>query len=79
MGTINNRRRNYLLRVKLVSDIVEQHYEPGSYANSYYKVWRKYVYPQYPMCYRTMLNYVSTPVPRELRQPEAVQLKLWEE
>ena len=78
-GIMNRRRKNYLLRVKNVCDIVEKHYEPGTYEKSYYKVWLRYVYPVYPMCYRTMLNYVNTVVPGSLKKEHAVQLSLWQE
>lgn len=77
MGVMNGRRRNYLLRVKNVCDIVEKHYEPGTYEKSYYKVWMRYVYPVYPMCYRTMLNYINTVVPGSLKKEAAVQLSLF--
>ena len=52
---------NTLRRMRLVCNIVQQHYEPGNYAKSYFKVWQQYVYPVYPCCYRTMLNYINTP------------------
>lgn len=54
--------KNTLRRIKLVCDIVQQHYEPGNYAKSYYKVWRQYVNPVYPCCYRTLLKYINTPL-----------------
>lgn len=52
--------KNTLRRIKLVCDIVQQHYEPGNYAKSYFKIWKQYVNPVYPCCYRTMLNYINT-------------------
>ncbi len=54
--------KNTMQRIKLVCDIVQRHYEAGNYAKSYYKVWQKYVNPVYPCCYRTMLNYINTPI-----------------
>lgn len=54
--------KNMLLKIRNVCEIVNQHYEPGNYAKSYYKVWSQYVYPLYPMCYRTLLKYISTPL-----------------
>lgn len=57
---------NYLRRVKHVCEIVNQHYEPGNYSKSYKKVWLQYVYPVYPMCYRTLLNYLGVAVPKSL-------------
>ena len=35
--------KNTLRRIKLVCDIVQQHYEPGNYAKSYFQVWRNFV------------------------------------
>lgn len=54
--------KNTLRRMKLVCDIVQEHYEPGNYAKSYYKVWQRYVNPVYPCCYRTLLEYINTPL-----------------
>lgn len=33
----------------------------------YKEIWRKYVYPIYPMCYHTYLSYIRTPM-SELRE-----------
>lgn len=54
---INTRRR-----IKLVCDIVNQHYEPGNQSKCYKAVYRRYVNPVYPMCYHTFLKYINTPV-----------------
>ena len=32
--------KNTLRRIKLVCDIVQQHYEPGNHAKSYFQVWK---------------------------------------
>ena len=64
------RNINTLRRVRLVCAIVKEHYEPGVLRKCYKAVWREHVYPVYPMCYRTFLNYVSTP-PSLLREAEA--------
>ena len=73
---MTNRKLYHLMRVSNVCRIVDAHYEPGNYSKSYYQIWRKYVLPVYPMCYRTLLNYVNTPVPRGVRE-NAVQLSLF--
>lgn len=52
-------------RVGLVCQIVQEHYEPGDQSKCYRQVWKLYVNPVYPMCYRTMLRYIATPVPKE--------------
>lgn len=71
---------NTILRMRHVCKIVNEHYEAGNYAKSYYKVWKNYVYPVYPMCYRTLLKYVSTPLGVEEQKEEKedkLQLKLF--
>jgi hypothetical protein len=51
--------------MKLVCKIVQEHYEPGDQSKCYHQVWKLYVNPIYPMCYRTMLRYIATPLPNE--------------
>lgn len=70
--------KNTLRRIKLVCDIVQRHYEPGNYAKSYFKVWQQYVNPVYPCCYRTMLNYINTPVGKLDDGAERQQMKLFD-
>ena len=73
MGKKGGKRNiNTLRRIKLVCDIVNQHYESGVLRKCYKAVWRQRVYPKYPMCYRTFLNYVSTP-PGELQRAEETE------
>ena len=61
MGKKGGKRNiNTLRRIRLVCAIVKEHYEPGVLKKCYKAVWREHVYPVYPMCYRTFLNYVST-------------------
>ena len=44
---------------------MQEHYEPGDQSKCYRQVWKLYVNPIYPMCYRTMLRYIATPLPNE--------------
>lgn len=71
--------KNTLLRIRKVCNIVQQHYESGNYAKSYYKVWEQYVYPVYPMCYHTLLKYINTPLGelQESAVEDKLQLKLF--
>lgn len=67
--------------MKLVCDIVQQYYEPGNYAKSYFKVWKNHVNPVYPMSYHTLIKYINTPLGalREAeRKNERKQLKLFD-
>lgn len=70
MGKKGGKRNiNTLRRIRLVCEIAREHYEPGNLRRCYKEVWRRYVNPIYPMCYRTFLDYVSTP-PGELQRAE---------
>lgn len=59
---MGKRNKNTELRIKNVCDIVQQHYEAGNQSKCYKAVWRYKVYPIYPMCYRTFLNYINTSI-----------------
>lgn len=70
--------KNTLKRIDLVCRIVKEHYEPGRRDRCYKEVWRRYVYPVYPMCYRTFLNYIGVNVELEMRKNNnARQLSLF--
>lgn len=64
MGRVKH-HKNFINRIRLVCQIVQEHYEPGDQSKSYYQIWKKFVNPVYPMCYRTLLRYISTPLPKE--------------
>ncbi len=53
---------NTAKRIKIVCDITQEYYEPGNRAKCYKEIWRRYVNPLYPMCYRTYLAYINTPL-----------------
>ena len=69
--------KDTLKRFSLVSDIVRQLYEPGRRDRCYKEVWRRYVYPVYPMCYRTFLHYIGVNVEQEMRRSRDAQLQLF--
>lgn len=71
-----SRHRNTLLRMKNVCEIAAKYYEPGRADRCYKEVWRRYVYPIYPCCYRTFLNYIGVPVDAELKKQSAGQMSL---
>ena len=56
---------------------VRRHYEPGRRDRCYKEVWRRYVYPVYPMCYRTFLNYIGVNIHQERTRNEDRQLSLF--
>ena len=69
--------RNTIKRIELVCEIVKEHYEPGRRDLCYKEVWRRYVYPVYPMCYRTFLNYIGVNVAQERKKNLNRQLSLF--
>ena len=63
-------------RIKKVRALTERYYEPGNNQRCYKAVWKKYVNPIYPMCYRTYLNYLNIPTPPP--KPTAIELTLFD-
>lgn len=51
--------RNKLMMYKRILDIVDKHYEAG--VTTYAGVWRRHVYPVYPISYQTFLKIVNLP------------------
>lgn len=51
--------RNRLLMYRNVLEIVDKHYEEG--ITTYSGVWRRHVYPVYPMSYQTFMKIVGCP------------------
>lgn len=64
-------------RVQLVRKLTERYYEAGNNQKCYKAIWRKYINPIYPMCYRTYLNYLNIPTPPP-PAPTPLQLSLFE-
>lgn len=64
-------------RVQLVRELTQRYYEAGNNRRCYKAVWKKYVNPIYPMCYRTYLNYLSIPAPSQ-HTPTDLQLSLFD-
>lgn len=52
-------------RIREVCDLAAEHYEPGNQSKCYRAVWRKHIEPKYGICYRTFLNYINEPLPKE--------------
>ncbi len=65
--------KSTLERVKLIKMLTDRYYERGNNARCYKEVWRKYINPIYPMCYRTYLNYLNIDTPPA---PLTTQLQL---
>ncbi|MDE5944543.1 MAG: hypothetical protein K2K83_02630 [Rikenella sp.] len=58
-------KKGYYKRAKALQELTAQHYEPERHDRCYKWVWRKYVYPQFGICYHSYLRYLHTEVPAE--------------
>ena len=50
-------------RAKNIRQLTERYYEPGNNARCYKRIWKRYIYPIYPMSYWTYLRYLGIPTP----------------
>ena len=50
---------NYIRRARLVKQIVDSHYEPGSHRGCLRYIWRVHVNPIYPMSESTFYHMIS--------------------
>ena len=65
-----SRHINTLKRIERVAEITNRYYEIGRLDRCYKEVWRRYVYPLYPMSYRTYLRYVRTNYKQEIKEQQ---------
>ena len=52
-------KKGYLQRAKMIQELAAQYYEPENHAKCYKAVWKKQIFPQFGICYRTFLNYLK--------------------
>lgn len=46
-------------RIERVVEIVKREYEAGDQRKMYKAIWRKFIYPEFGICYKTMLEYLK--------------------
>ena len=51
--------KSTLARVEWIKRVTNEHYEPGNQARSYYSVWRKWIYPEIKISFRTYQRYLG--------------------
>lgn len=69
------KHENYLRRVKVVQELVKQHYEAGRLDRCYSEVWRRWVYPRYPMSQRTFYRLLKVDLPQEQTKMQEAKSK----
>lgn len=50
---------NRYRKIRLVQELAGKHYEPGRIDRCMAEVWRRYVYPVYPVCYETFRRWMA--------------------
>ncbi len=50
------RHKSTLARAEKVKALTKQHYEAGNQSRCYKAVWRRWIEPEFGICYRTYLN-----------------------
>lgn len=71
-------QRNKLLRYRLIKELYQKHKTEDIPTTV---VWRKYIFPVYPISRTTLYEVLCTPVTSELKKIEdciAVQIRLFE-
>lgn len=63
---------NYLLRVKEICDIHQEHYATGLPT---VRIWELHIYPRYFISLSTLWNYLSIPAERLLKDIEEASRK----
>ena len=46
-------------RIERVVEIVKREYEAGDQRKMYKAIWRRFIYPEFGICYKTMLQYLK--------------------
>lgn len=67
--TKRKRHKSTMTRVERLKVITAAHYEPGNQARCYKAVWRRWIEPEFGVCYRTYLNLLGI-TPEEERESE---------
>lgn len=57
--TNKKRHKSTLARSEKLKALTALHYEPGNQARCYKAVWRRWVYPEFGICYRTYLSLIG--------------------
>lgn len=70
------RNKNVLMRIAIVQEIMEQHYEPGNQSKSQVQVLRNVLMKSYPMSERTLRRYMKVDVKKEQKELSNGQLVL---
>lgn len=57
--TKRKRHKSTLARAEKIKAVTALHYEAGNQAKCHKAVWRRWIYPEFGICYRTYLSYLD--------------------
>lgn len=70
-------RTGYYRHARLIQEITRRYYEPENHRKCKKAVWRRYIEPNFGICYDTYLKYLRAEPPEPERQRDE-QLSLFE-
>lgn len=59
-------KTGYYRRARIIQEMTALYYEPERHDRCYKWVWRRYINPQFGMCYHSYLRYLRVDIPQEL-------------
>ncbi|MCF0219101.1 MAG: hypothetical protein HUK14_04895 [Muribaculaceae bacterium] len=65
-----NRHKSTLARAKKLKALTNLHYEAGNQSKCYKAVWRRHIYPEFGICYRTYLSLIGIDPDTERRRDD---------
>lgn len=71
---MRKRHKSTLARAEKVKALTALHYEAGNQAKCYKAVWRRWIEPEFGICYRTYLNMLGITQEPERRQNNQLSL-----
>lgn len=75
---MSKRHKSTVARAKMIKAITALHYEAGNQAKCYRAVWRRWIEPEFGICYRTYLTYLGIDPDNEPHSRQSDQPSLFD-
>ena len=73
------RHKSTLARAEKIKSLTALHYEVGNQAKCYKAVWRRWIEPEFGICYRTYLNMLGLDPKADQERPQDTSPSLFDE
>ena len=73
------RHKSTLTRAEKIKSLTALHYEAGNQTKCYKAVWRRWIEPEFGICYRTYLNMLGLEPEREEEGANVITPSLFDE